>query len=105
MTELPEAAISAQIAEYLTRAGWEVVVFAQDRAVRRQMSGWVDIAAFKFDATLLIECKTRTGRVRASQERLFTRLMPHTGPHLWHVLARDLETLVEVVGMVEVNRP
>ncbi len=104
MTELPESAINTQIAEYLTHAGWEVIVFAQDRAVRRQMSGWVDIAAFKDDVTLLVECKTRKGRVRASQDRLFTRLMPHTGTHLWHVLARDLDTLVEVVGMVEAGR-
>lgn len=101
MTPLRESAIVALLSGYLRGAGWVVIVFAQDRAVRRQSAGWVDIAAFKHDVTLLIECKTRTGRVRDSQERLFDNLLQHTGPHLWHVLVRSLEALGQVVRMIE----
>ena len=104
MTPLRESAIVVLLSEYLRAAGWFVMVFAQDRPMRRQAAGWIDIAAFKHDVTLLIECKTRTGRVRDSQKRLSDNLLQHTGPHLWHVLARSLEALVEVVGMIEEGR-
>ena len=101
---LTESTIVAQQVEYLRRAGWFVVVFAQDRAVRRQLAGWPDHVSFKYDTTLLVEAKTRTGRVRDSQERLKDNLLPHTGPHLWYVLARSLDALVEVVDMIEEGR-
>lgn len=104
MTDLSESAIVALQAEYLRAAGWFVVVFAQDKPTRRQYAGWPDIAGFKWDITLLVQSKTRRGRVRVSQERLFDNLLPHTGPHLWYVLARSLDELVEVVGMIEEGR-
>ena len=99
-----ESTIVAQQVEYLRRAGWFVVVFAQDRAVRRQSAGWPDHVSFKYDITLLVEAKTRMGRVRDSQKRFNGQLAPHVGTHLWHVVARSLDALVEVVDMIEEGR-
>ena len=95
-----ESAIVADCAEYLRRGRWFVTVHAQDRSVRRQNAGWVDISAFRYGVTLLVECKTRTGRRREAQERFYDSLDPHLGPCLWYVLARDVEALVSVTAEI-----
>ena len=103
--EQTESEIVHNCVEYLRRGGWLVKVFAQDKPTRRQSAGWVDIAAFKHGSTLLVECKTRTGRRRKAQRQFFDELQPHIGPYLWYALARNVEALELATALIERCRP
>ena len=98
--EQTESQIVTNCAEYLRRSGWFVTVHAQDRSVRRQQAGWPDISAFRHGTTLLVECKTRTGKLRDAQERFHDQILPHIGPYLWYILARDVWVLEMVTAEV-----
>ena len=96
--EQSESTITANCAEYLRRGGWFVTVHAQDRAVRRQSAGWVDITAFKHGVTLLVEVKTSVGRLRPAQREFKAEVAPHLWSTLRYVVARDLADVAEVLG-------
>ena len=83
-----ESDIQRQIVEALRVAGWEVMVTSQDRAMRWQSRGLVDVMAWMRDHTLLIECKTRTGKLNDAQKLFKSRLAPHEGPHLRRITVR-----------------
>jgi len=87
-SDVSESNVQRQVVEALRVAGWEVLVTSQDRAMRWQSRGLVDVMAWKHDHTLLIECKTAKGKLNDAQKLFKTRLAPHEGPHLRRITVR-----------------
>lgn len=83
-----ESEIQRLVVEALRVAGWEVMVTSQDRAMRWQSRGLVDVIAWKHNHSLLIECKTAKGKLNDAQKRFKVRLAPHEGPHLRRITVR-----------------
>jgi len=98
--EQTESQIARNQRELLRAAGWMVRSFSQDIRTRRALAGFPDTVAFKHGVTLLVESKTRTGRLRDKQQQFYDDIAPHLGPCLWYVLARDVEALEVVLAEI-----
>ena len=87
--DLSEREVQAGVVEKLEEAGWYVRSFSSDRRAHSQLEGWPDLVAFKFDHTLLLECKaTKRGSLRDKQKGFAARLEAHRGPHLQRLTIR-----------------
>ena len=93
-----ESEIQAEIVEYLEAAGWYVRVFSQDVKTRRQVAGWLDVVGFRRGITLLIQCKTTTGRLRDKQIEFAEAIAPHLWSTLLYVVARDVSDVAALFG-------
>lgn len=87
-SDLAEWQILAGTAASLRATGWFVTVTAQDKSTRRQLSGLPDMIAAKHDHVLLVECKTKSGKLRKSQQMFAAFIAEHTGKHLQYVVIR-----------------
>ena len=94
----PESTIQSDIVQYLEATGWLVRIFSQDRAVRRQLAGWVDVIGFRRGVTLLVECKVPGGKLRKRQREFGFAIAPHIAITLRYVVADCLEDVVAMVG-------
>ena len=92
-----ERQIQKAIVELLRRLGWHVVVFSSYRGVNQSIAGWPDVVAFRNEKTLLIECKSERGKLRAAQQRFARAVAPHLGPHLRYIVARSVEDVAHLI--------
>lgn len=95
MTE--ERELQRQIVELLRAAGWYVRVFSAHRSAPRQVAGWVDVAAFRHGVTLLIECKSKSGKLRDDQAAFAEAIAPHLSGTLRYVVARSIDDVINAV--------
>lgn len=92
-----ERELQHQIVALLRAAGWYVRVFSAHRSAPRQIAGWVDVVAFRHGVTLLIECKSRSGRLRDDQLAFAESIAPHLCDTLRYVVARSLDDVIAVI--------
>lgn len=87
--DLSEREVQEGTKDKLEEAGWYVRSFSSDRRAHSQLEGWPDLAAFKDDHTLLLECKaTKRGSLRDKQKEFAKRLEAEEGPHLQRLTIR-----------------
>jgi len=83
-----ESAIQAEIVKRLRASGWLVIVTSQDRRTRKQLKDIPDLICFRRGMTLLVECKTPTGKMKPGQIDFMSDLTEHIGPNLAYQVMR-----------------
>ncbi|RJX18524.1 MAG: hypothetical protein C4570_06500 [Ammonifex sp.] len=89
------AQLQKAISDYLTLTGWMVW---HNRQGLGSYKGIPDLTAVKNDCTLWIEVKTEGTDLSREQRKFRDDMLPHTGPHLKHVLARSVDDVIRAVG-------
>ena len=80
--------------DYLRLCGWFVCETSQRWAADPRMSGLPDVFAFREGVTLLLEIKTKTGKLRPSQVEFAEQVKPHLFETLIYAVIRDVDELI-----------
>lgn len=86
-----ERNIQSAIIDRLRWHGWMVRELSQPRAVSGSMVGMPDVIAFRHGHTLLIECKSKKGKLRASQHIFRAEILTHESSTLRYVVMNDVD--------------
>lgn len=88
---ISERSIQSAIVDRLRWHGWVVRELSQPRAVFGELIGVPDVIAWKMGHTLLIECKSKRGKLRESQIAFFDEIEPHIATTLQYAMANDVD--------------
>lgn len=83
-----ERYVQRQVILYLRKFGWHVTNTSGAWRSARGMAGFPDIIAFMKGNTLLVECKSATGRLRPAQKKFLERIEPHIDKRLSYNVVR-----------------
>jgi len=90
-TAASERNIQNAIIDRLRWHGWMVRELSQPRVVSGSMIGMPDVIAFRHGHTLLIECKSKKGKLRASQHIFKAEILTHEASTLRYVVMNDVD--------------
>jgi hypothetical protein len=100
-----ESQVKRRLKRILTAHHWEWIDFSMHRKTPKQMKGWVDILAWRWDHVLYIEAKGLGGSPSPDQLEFRNRVMPHSGPHIMHVFVYPETDIHELALFGIRNRP
>ena len=86
-----ERNIQDAVVAWLRWHGWMVRELSQPRMVSGSIVGMPDVIAFRHGHTLLIECKSKQGKLRASQHVFRAEIVTHEAPTLRYVVMNDVD--------------
>ena len=101
-----ERDIQSAIVEWLQWNKWLVIETSQVHAITGGLIGCPDVIAMKrmddgLTVTLLIECKTRRGKLRRSQTEFAERIAEHVSSTLVYVVARSIDDVLDALQEAE----